>query len=111
MALIKRSAGSRLAFCGGERHHSKAPMIPKLLMTLSQNGAPMLILTMMRPPNAGPTARLMLTPTLFAAIACGRSARGTSWGTIDCHAGVVRAPAASIIKDEDEQYGGRHQLK
>jgi len=38
----------------------------------------------MTPPKAGPTARLTLTPTLFAATASGKSCLGTSCGTIDC---------------------------
>jgi hypothetical protein len=38
-------------------------------MALSQNGAAIPKAAMITPPSAGPIARLMLTPTLLAAIA------------------------------------------
>jgi hypothetical protein len=64
-------------FCGGF-HHISAPIIPRLLMALSQNGAAMPHVHTMMPANAEPTARLTLTPTLLAATAGWRSRLGTS---------------------------------
>src|SRR5665213_219065 len=96
MALIKRSAGSRPARFCGERHHTSAPMVPTLLTALSQNGAASPNPAMITPPSAGPTARLILTPTLLAATAGASSGLGTSKGTIDCQAGAVSAPPVPI---------------
>ncbi len=96
MALAKRSAGNcavRLRFVF---HHASAPMVPALLAAFTQKGAAIPKLVATRPPSAGPSARLMLTPTLFIAIAGARSSRGTSCGTTDCHAGDVRAEPVSI---------------
>jgi len=56
--------------------------------------------------KAGPTARLTLTPTLFAATASGRSCLGTSWGTIDCHAGAVSAAPVSTRKVKNSNLPG-----
>ena len=51
--------------------------MPRLEMALIQNGATMPIAEIATPPSAGPMAREMLTPTLLAAMAGGRSALGT----------------------------------
>ena len=53
---------------------------------------------MAAPPSAGPIARLMLKPTLFAEIAGARSPFETSCGTIACQAGAVSAPPIPIKK-------------
>lgn len=66
-------------------------MLARLLKALIQNGAAMLKPTVSTPPSAGPTARLMLTPTLLTTTAAGSSCRGTSCGTIDCQAGPTSA--------------------
>ena len=66
-------------------------MTARLLTALNQNGAAIPILATITPPNAGPTARLTLTPTLFAATAGLRSCFGTSCGTMDCQTGAVNA--------------------
>src|SRR5947209_3243745 len=89
MALIKRSAGNRPARFCGERHHTSAPTVPILLIALSQNGAASPNPAMITPPSAGPTARLILMPTLLAATAGASSGLETSKGTIDCQAGAV----------------------
>jgi hypothetical protein len=94
MAPANRSAGRRWAGRGGDRHHTSAAMMPMLLMALSQNGMAMPDAAMISPPSAGPTARLMLMPTLLAATAGGRLCRGTRPGTMACHAGAVSAAAA-----------------
>src|SRR5450759_949068 len=94
MALINGSAGSRCGFVLGERHHSSAPIIPRLLMALSQNGAAIPNPAITTPPSAGPSARLTLIPTLLAATAAAKFFFRTSWGTIDCQAGAVRAEPA-----------------
>ena len=65
-------------------------------MALIQNGAAMPMAAMVTPPSAGPMAREMLTPTLLAAIAGGKSSLGTSCGTTACQAGMVSAPAAPM---------------
>jgi hypothetical protein len=51
---------------------------------------------MITPASAGPTARLILTPTLLAATAAERSSLGTSCGTIDCQAGASRAESVLL---------------
>ena len=66
-------------------------MVARLLKASSQNGTAMPADTMSTPLSAGPIARLMLTPTLFVAMAADRSSRGTSIGTIACHAGASSA--------------------
>ncbi len=53
----------------------------------------------------------MLTPTLLAAIAGGRSSFGTSCGTTACQAGTVSAPAAPIRNVNSEQIAGRRQAQ
>src|SRR5262249_37246832 len=67
-------------------------MMPRLLTALSQNGAAIPMAAVIAPPNAGPTARLTFMPALLAAIADGRSVRGTSCATIACQTGAVSAP-------------------
>ena len=44
---------------------SAPPMTPRLLIALIQNGAAIPSAAVMAPPSAGPTARLMLKPTLL----------------------------------------------
>lgn len=73
-------------------------MTPMLLNALSQNGAAMPKAPTMMPPSAGPTARLTLTPTLFAATAAGSSGFGTSRVTTACHAGYVMAEPTVTMK-------------
>jgi hypothetical protein len=73
-------------------------MTARLLMALIQNGAAMPATATIMPPSAGPTARLTLKPTLFAATAGVNSCLGTSCGTIDCQAGAVIAATAPIRK-------------
>ena len=51
-------------------------MTPTLLNALSQNGAAIPSAPTRMPPSAGPTARLTLMPTLFAATAADRSDLG-----------------------------------
>ena len=75
-------------------------------MALIQNGAAIPKLPTITPPNAGPTARLTLTPALFAAIAGWRSCLGTSCGTIVCQAGTVSAPAAPMRKVNSNRLTG-----
>src|SRR3984957_17475143 len=64
---------------------------------------------MITPPNAGPIAREILTPTLLAAMAGGRSSLGTSCGTTACHAGTVKAPAAPTRKVNTSKLPGVDQ--
>src|SRR5512136_2542502 len=106
MALAKRSAGTVRVRPGGGRHHFKAPMTPRLLKALIQKGAAMPRAAVMTPPNAGPTARLILMPTLLAVTATGKSALGTSWGTTDCQAGATAAEAAPIRKANNNKLLG-----
>src|SRR4051812_21321404 len=106
MALMKRSAGNRRAGRGAGRHHFNATMVPRLLTALTQNGTPMCAAAVSTPANAGPIARLILTPTLFAATAEGNSSRGTSCGTMDCHAGAVTAAKTSTRKVNSSKVGG-----
>src|SRR5215470_1280662 len=94
MALRKCSAGSCLASARNGLHQIKAPITPTLLSALIQNGAASPATPMMMPASAGPTARLMLIPTLLSATAGGSSSRGTSCGTIACHAGAISAAPA-----------------
>src|ERR1043165_7254377 len=51
-----------------------------------------------RPPSAGPTARAMLKATLLRETATGSSARGTSSGTMACHAGAFKAAPSPSMK-------------
>src|SRR6516225_8229823 len=97
-ALLTRSAGRRASLRCGERHHHRTPSTPRLLITLIQNGAAIPDHAMAAPPSAGPIARLMLKPTLFAEIAGARSPFETSCGTIACQAGAVSAPPIPIKK-------------
>src|SRR5690242_14040934 len=97
MALMKRSAG-KWERSRGARHQVRAPIVPKLLNALLQNGAGIPNVAVKAPPRAGPTARLMLAPTLLIAIAEGKSCRGTSCETTDCQVGDVAAEPASIRK-------------
>src|SRR5262245_16891984 len=90
IALPNRSTGRYAAFFGG-CHQKSAPTTARLLIALNQNGAATPILATIKPPSAGPMARLTLTPTLFAATAALRSCPGTSCGTIDCQTGAVSA--------------------
>ncbi len=69
-----------------------------MLTAFTMNGAAMPNAAASTPPNAGPTARLTLTPTLFIAIAGGRSSRGTRSGTTDCQGGAVAAEPDSMRK-------------
>lgn len=69
-------------------------MIPRLLAALTQNGAAIPNPAMITPASAGPAARLIFMPTLFAATAGARSDLGTSCGTSDCQAGAVKAAPA-----------------
>src|SRR3954467_8225887 len=78
------------------RHANSAPTTPMLLKPFTQNGAERPRLAATTPPSAGPIARLMLIPMLLAAIAAGRSALGTSWGTTTSHAGQVNATAVLL---------------
>ena len=71
-------------------------MLPRLLKAFTQNGAAMPKLPVSTPPRAGPTARLMLMPTLLVATAAGSSVLGTSCGTINCHAGATNAAPVSM---------------
>src|SRR6185437_1727556 len=70
---------------------SNTAITPPLLNASSQNGAAIPNPAMITPASAGPTARLMLTPTLLAATAVARSSLSTSCGTIDCQAGASKA--------------------
>src|ERR1700722_8234595 len=76
--LLKLSAGSGTTGLLGGRHQRSAATTPTLLTAFTQNGAPSPTETTKRPPSAGPTARLILMPTLFAATADGNSALGTN---------------------------------
>src|SRR5579859_4578943 len=95
MAPPSRSGG-KSAVESGRRHHNNAPSTPRLEIALIQNGETMPSAAIATPPSAGPIAREMFTPTLLAATAEVKSSLGTSCGTIDCHAGMVSAPAAPI---------------
>src|SRR6202521_635212 len=107
MALTNRSAGSRWGAIGGGRHHSSAPIITRLLTALSQNGAAIPNPVIITPPSAGPSARLILIPTLLAETAAVKTCFGTSWGTTDCQAGAVRAaPAPSRNVNSSNVLGG-----
>ena len=73
-------------------------MTPRLLNALTQNGAAIPIAPASNPPIAGPTARLTLMPTLFAATAAGSSGFGTSSATTACHPGAVTAEPTVTMK-------------
>src|ERR1700738_4248394 len=96
MALLTRSAGRLATLRCGERHHHRTPSTPRLAIVLIQNGAAIPNHAMAAPPSAGPIARLMLKPTLFAETAGARTRLGTSCGTIACQAGAVSAPPIPI---------------
>src|ERR1700722_5551946 len=96
MAFVNRSSGRWLVVVRGARHHRSAPMTPRLLIALIQNGAARPTSPMIVPARAGPTARLILMPTLLAATAGMRSLAGTKSGTIACQAGAVSAPPTPI---------------
>jgi hypothetical protein len=98
MAWPNLSGGRRGPLFFGGRQRISAPMTPTLLNAFTQKGAAMPNATTIRPPSAGPTARLTLIPTLFAAMALGSSGRGTSCGTTACHAGAVAALATVTMK-------------
>src|ERR1700722_1128526 len=106
MALTNPSAGSRLASVLAGRHHSSAPITPRLLTALTQNGAAIPATPMMLPASAGPMARLILIPTLLADTAGARSRAGTSCGTTDCQAGADRAPPTPIRNMNSSSVGG-----
>src|SRR3954451_4508902 len=96
MAPPSRSTGNALiAGCCGFQERS-APITPALLIALIQNGAVIPNRAATTPPTAGPTARLMFMPTLFAAIAGLRSSCGTSCGTAACQAGAVTVTAVLL---------------
>ena len=68
----------------------------KKVAALIRNTDPALVAAMSKPPIAGPTARARFMLTEPRAIACGRSAAGTSSGCSVCHVGEVHAcPAPS----------------
>ena len=80
--------------------------MPRLEIALIQKGARMPKLEIVTPPSAGPSAREIFMPTLFAAIAAGKSSFGTSCGTTDCHAGMVNAPAAPTRNVNSSRFPG-----
>src|SRR5579862_7516262 len=98
MAFPKVSGGSVERLFFGALQRTRAPITPMLLNALNQNGTAIPTVAIMTPPSAGPTARLTLMPTLFAATAPGRSDFGTSSGTTACQAGAVIAEAAVTMK-------------
>lgn len=61
---------------------------------------------MMSPASAGPTARLTLMPTPLSATAGCRSARGTSCGMMDSHAGAMSAAAVPARKLKASRMAG-----
>src|ERR1700722_2146213 len=97
-ALPKVSGGRGVPLRRGGRHHTRAAMTPILLKASNQNGAAIPSAPTMIPPSAGPTARLTLMPTLFAATAEGRSGFGTSSETTACQAGAVTAEPTVTMK-------------
>src|SRR5579871_1954832 len=106
MALAKRSAGNCEVRRVGGRHRASAPIEPRLLTALIQKGAAIPKPAVMTPPRAGPSARLMLTPTLFIASAGPKSSFGTRSGTTDCHAGDVAAEPVSTRKVKSSNVAG-----
>src|ERR1700677_429534 len=98
MACPNPSGGRRGPLFFGGRQRTSAAMTPTLLTALNQNGAAIPRATTMKPPSAGPTARLTLIPTLFRATALGSSGLGTSCGTTACQAGAVTALATVTMK-------------
>jgi len=78
MAPARRSGGSPLVCEDSGRHQSRAPMTPKLLNALIQNGAAIPSAPITTPPSAGPIALEMLMPTPLLATADASSCLGTS---------------------------------
>src|SRR5271170_7505221 len=92
IALVKHFEGKLSRFFCGARHHHNAAIAARLLAPQIQNGAAFPNPTMARPPNAGPTARVILKPTLLAAMALSRFRLGTRSGVIAIQAGAASAP-------------------
>lgn len=81
-------------------------MLPRLLTALIQNGAAIPTAAVISPPRAGPSARLMLMPTLFIATADDKSLRGTSSGMTDCQGGAVTAAPTPSAKTKNNSPKG-----
>lgn len=77
-----------------------------VLSAFSQKGAASPIAPMIRPASAGPTARLMLMPTLLSEMAACRSLRGISEGTMACHEGAMSADAAPTRNVKNSRISG-----
>src|SRR5260370_28290945 len=97
-ALLRRSAGRDAVSFAGQHHHDSAATTPRLAAAKAQSGVDIPNFAMTRPPSAGPTVRLRLYPTPWAAIAPGKSVFGTRIGKIDSQAGAFQDPAAPQIK-------------
>ena len=73
---------------------ARAATTPILVAANAQSGADTPNFMIIKPPSAGPTVRLTLYATPWAAIAPGRSGFGTRIGRIESQAGEFRAQAA-----------------
>ena len=81
-------------------------MTARKLTALNKNGDASPSVAIATPASAGPMARLTLMPTLFKATADASSGRGTSCGTIACHAGLINAvPAPSATVNNSRPTG------
>src|SRR5260370_38140288 len=79
----------------GLRFHKYNTIItPTKEIAFNTNAGPTPINPTTSPPSAGPAARARLNPMELSPIAAGNSDRGTSSGTIACHAGpFIGAPS------------------
>jgi hypothetical protein len=84
----------------------RAAITPMLLNASSQNGTAIPSAPTRTPPSAGPTARLTLMPTLFAATAADKSSFGTSRDTTAAHAGAVIAEPTVTMKVNSRRVTG-----
>src|SRR5260370_29618218 len=96
-ALLRRSAGRDAVSFAGQHHPDSAATTPRLAAATAQIGVDIPNFAMTRPPSAGPTVRLRLYPTPWAAIATGKSVFGTRIGKIDSQAGAFKDQAALKI--------------
>ena len=108
---MNRSAGRERFEFAELFHQAKTSNTPKLLMASIQNGAAIPMLAMIAPASAGPTARLILIPTLLAAIAARRSSLGTSCGTIACQAGASKSGDTADQEHEEQQCRRMNQFE
>ncbi len=92
---------------GGRRFQaSSATTTARNDTALKQNAQPAPMSPTIRPPRAGPTARLTLKPALLSATPPTRLSRSSNSGTMAWNAGMLRADPVPIRKDMESSTSG-----